>query len=92
MSTQTIVTTDATILVFVTESPVALAAVWMVEESGRNEGGRNRERNEEGKERKERGHGGEEKGNEGMEKKSQLSRRAGNSRGSKVEDPWSKSL
>jgi hypothetical protein len=39
-----------------------------------------------GKERKERGrHGGEEKGNEGMEKKSQLSRRAGNSRGSMVE-------
>jgi hypothetical protein len=62
MSTQTIVTTDATILVFVTESPVALAAVWMVEESGRNEGGRNRERNEEGKERKgKRGGGMEEK-------------------------------
>jgi hypothetical protein len=61
MSTQTIVTTDATILVFVTESPVALAAVWMVEESGRNEGGRNRERNEEGKERKGKRGGMEEK-------------------------------
>jgi hypothetical protein len=50
--------------------------------------GREMKKERKGKERKERGrHGGEEKGNEGMEKKSQLSRRAGNSRGSKVEDP-----
>jgi hypothetical protein len=34
MRTQTIVTTDATIFVLVTESPVALAAVWRVDEGG----------------------------------------------------------